>query len=420
MRKPETIERLYLDFDGFFASVMQQAMPGIRGRPVGVIPFDKAAANATVVIACSKEAKALGVPNVIPVPEAKKLCPDLILVEQRPDLFRRAHNALLNEIACEIPIDTVKSIDELTCKLDKADITHPHGLAWRLKKRIRENVGDQITCSIGFAANRFLAKIACKMDKPDGVTIWKPEDLPGPLLTLPFDDIPGIGMRMAARLAKAGIYNTGDLWATAPKQMRALWGNVNGERFWYALHGYDVEAQPTGRGMYGHGRVLPPGLRTLDKAKDVARMLLMKACRRMRRDGWYAGRLSIWLDLRINKRSTGWYRDYPLPCVRDDHASLTVLNILWAEAAMYLPPAHEIIRVGVTLDKLTPAEGRQLDFLLNDDAERQRWEAITDTIDRLNAQFGKRVVTIGPWNPPGEYVGGKISYTRIPSAEDFW
>ena len=59
MRKPETIERLYLDFDGFFASVMQQAVPGLRGRPVGVIPFDTSAADTTVVIACSKEAKLL-------------------------------------------------------------------------------------------------------------------------------------------------------------------------------------------------------------------------------------------------------------------------------------------------------------------------------------------------------------------------
>ena len=68
MRKPETIESLYLDFDGFFASVMQQAMPALRGRPVGVIPFESDAADSTVVIACSKEAKAMGCQNVMPVP----------------------------------------------------------------------------------------------------------------------------------------------------------------------------------------------------------------------------------------------------------------------------------------------------------------------------------------------------------------
>src|ERR1700676_3946360 len=133
MRKAETIEKLYLDFDGFFASVMQQAVPSLRGRPVGVIPFETSAANSTVVIACSKEAKAAGCKNVMRVPDARLLCPDIVLVTQRPDLFRRAHNALLNEISCEIPIETVKSIDELACKFNKPSIADPKGLAKRLK-----------------------------------------------------------------------------------------------------------------------------------------------------------------------------------------------------------------------------------------------------------------------------------------------
>lgn len=258
MRKPETIERLYLDFDGFFASVMQQAMPALRGKPVGVIPFDIAAAHTTAVIACSKEAKLYGVKNVMRVRDAKAICPQIILVTQRPDLFRRAHNALLNEIACEIPIDTVKSIDELTCRLDRRDIDNPDELALRIKTRIRENIGKQITCSIGFAANRLLAKMACKMDKPDGVTIWRPADMPGPMLSLPISEISGIGARMERRLNHAGIHTMSDLLNTEPKQLRRLWGNVNGERMWYALNGYDIQAIPTGRGMYGHGRVLPP------------------------------------------------------------------------------------------------------------------------------------------------------------------
>ena len=103
-RKPETIERLYLDFDGFFASVVQQAITSLRGRPVGVIPFETSAAYSTMVIACSKEAKALGCKNVMRMPETLKACPDLAPVTQRPDPFHRAHNALLNEITCEIPI----------------------------------------------------------------------------------------------------------------------------------------------------------------------------------------------------------------------------------------------------------------------------------------------------------------------------
>jgi DNA polymerase-4 len=116
---------MYLDFDGFFASVMQQVYPKLRGKPVGVIPVETGAVDSTSVIACTKEAKAMGCKNVMPVREARRICPNLILVPQRPDLYRRAHNTLLNEIACEIPIEAIKSIDELSCKLDKAKPVEP-------------------------------------------------------------------------------------------------------------------------------------------------------------------------------------------------------------------------------------------------------------------------------------------------------
>jgi DNA polymerase-4 len=417
MRKAATIEKLYLDFDGFFASVMQQAMPELRGKPVGVIPFETAAAHSTVVIACSKEAKAAGCQNVMPVPEARSLCPDLVLVTQRPDLYRRAHNALLNEISCEIPIETVKSIDELSCTLDKSARADPLSLAKKIKDRIRRNIGDQITCSIGFAANRLLAKIACKMDKPNGVTVWRPEDMPGPLLSLPLGKVPGVGGRMGQRLNAAGIHTTHDLWHSQPKHLRALWGNVNGERMWYALHGYDIHAMPTSRGMYGHGRVLPPQWRDIEHSRSCSRLLLTKAARRMRRDGYYAGNVWLWLDM----RKGGWFAQRELPCVQDDHACLSALGALWEKARAEIPRRSEIIRVGVTLAGLSPAGERQLDLLLNDDAKRRKCERITHAVDGLNRKFGKRVVAVGPWTPPpGGYAGGKIAYNRIPSAEDFW
>lgn len=417
MRKPSTIEKLYLDFDGFFASVMQQAMPHLRGKPVGVIPFETSAASSTIVIACSKEAKAKGCKNVMTVREARNICPELVLVTQRPDLYRRAHNALLNEITCEIPIETVKSIDELSCKLDSRDIADPAGLAKRIKTRISSNIGDQITCSIGFAANRMLAKIAGKRNKPNGVTIWRPEDLPEPLFSLTFADIPGVGGRMGARLERAGIFTVRDLYNAQPKRLRALWKNVNGERLWYALHGYDIQAQPTERGMYGHARVMPPKWRTIQHATDCSRLLLTKAARRMRRDNFYASSLWLWLDMRDGQ----WGNTQEMPCVQDDMACLAALGTLWSKAVKEISPKVEIVRVGVTLGELTPATERQLDLLLNDDKQRQKSEVLTNAIDHLNRKFGKRVVTIGPWvPPPGGYAGGKISYTRIPSAEDFW
>lgn len=415
MRKPETIEHLYLDFDGFFASCEQLRDPSLRGRPVGVVPY---VGGRTCIIACSREAKARGVKNVMMVDEAKALCRDLVLVPQKPDLYRRAHNALLSEIGAIIAIDTVKSIDELACRLDPPAIRDPHSVATRIKRAIRYNIGASIACSIGFAANRHLAKIAGGTQKPDGLSIWHPSQMPGPLLRVPLEDIPGIGRRMHRRLAQARIASTEQLLETQPKQMRALWRNVTGERLWYVLNGYDVEAPLTDRGMYGHARVLPPEARDLASAREIARLLLTKAARRLRRGGYYASGLHLWLQMGDNS----WSDYRTLPQVRDDQAVLEALAIMWARVEAAHPRRRpKVLRVGVHLCDLTPASTRQLDFLHNDDTERQRWERIGDAIDLLNAKYGRTVTSVGPWAPPkGGNVGGKISYTRIPSAEDFW
>lgn len=416
MRRPAECERLYLDFDGFFASVEQLVRPHLRGKPIGVVPFKDA--KFTCVIACSREAKVRGVQNVMTIQAAREVCPDIILVPQSPDLYRRAHNALLSEISAVIPIDAVKSIDELTCRLTPSQRRDPRAVGLEIKKRIADHISAQITCSIGFAANRQLAKMACKAGKPNGNCVWHPDDMPGPLLKLKLADIPAIGSRMENKLERSGIFTVAELLATQPKHMRKLWGNVTGERLWYALHGYDVQTPPSGRSMYGHSRVLPPDHRLTQHAKAASRLLLVKAARRLRRDGWSAGRLWLSLNLRDDR---SYFRAAWLPAVQDDQAVLSALEKLWADLLKRLTRSARIISLGVTLSELTRTSERQLDILLNDDVERKKWERLTAAIDKLNAKHGRTLVSVGPWTPPpGGYAGGKISYTRIPRSEDFW
>lgn len=421
MRKPETIERLYLDFDGFFASVHQQLDRNLRGRPVGVIPFE--GTDRTCVIACSREAKAFGVKNVMGVAEARAACPDIILVPQKPDLYRRAHNALIAEIQSVIPVDAVKSIDELTCRLDDAGRRDPELLVARLKSTLASNVGPYITSSVGIAANRQLAKMACKAGKKsaghygDGLMVWHPQDMPAPLLAINLEDIPGIGTNMARRLFRAGIQTTEQLYRLQPKHMRKLWNNVTGERLWYALHGYDIQAPESERGMVGHGRVLPPESRSLSGAYEIGRLLLIKAARRLRREGYYCAGVWLWLSIRDGQ----WSGKHHLPIVNDDQAILAGLDALWRQVRKDHPRGTTVFRISVTLYSLSRADQRQLDMLLMDDRQRRRAEEASQAIDALNARYGSTVVSHGLWRPPaGGHVGGKISYTRIPSAEDFW
>jgi DNA polymerase-4 len=420
MRKPTSPERLYLDFDGFFASVEQTARPGLRGLPVGVVPF-AGAGDRGIIIACSREAKLAGVGSLMTVRDARAVCPSIVTVPQSPDLYRRAHNALIAEIGTVIPIDAVKSIDELTCRLVGYERDDPRELGARIKTKLAKVFGPYLTCSIGYAGNRQLAKMACKAGKRsvigvygDGNELWHPQAMPGPLLTQKLSDIPGVGERMKQRLYAAGIYELEHLLSAAPKQVRALWRNVTGERLWYALHGFDLQT-PTGtRGMYGHGRVLSPDVRTPSAAYEIARLLTVKAARRLREDKWYAGGFFLF----VGNYKSGWQGVHKMQPAFDDKAALTALSVLWAEALKVLRPPFN--RVHVTLLDLSAVSSRQLDLLDNDDAERTRWEKLSVAVDSLNHRYGRTLVSIGPWpQKRGDYIGGKISFTRIPRAADF-
>ncbi|WP_281299720.1 MULTISPECIES: hypothetical protein [unclassified Iodidimonas] len=415
MRKPQRLECMYIDFDGFFASVEEQARPALRGRAIGVIPFEHA--TATIVIAANAKAKRFGVKTGTDVVEARRLCPEIALVPQSPDLYARAHHKLILEIESVLPIDVVCSIDELACTLKAEDQADPHQLARRIKDRIRDRVGPYVTCSIGMAPNRHLAKIASDMNKPDGLTILYPDDLPGPLLDLELDDLPGIGRQMQRRLNAAGIWSLSDLWDTQPKQLRALWGNVNGERFWYALHGYAVQAEATQKSMFGHGRVLPPDRRGYDDASDYSRLLTIKAARRMRRERFLARRFGLWLMMKDDR----WSGEMPLAESNDDHSSLHALEQLWQRARANLPPGLRVVRVHVAHYDLVPEGHRQLDLLTPETHQSERWRKISTIIDQVNAKYAATVISQGVWAPPpGGYAGAKIAFSRIPDIEDGW
>ena len=245
-------KRLYLDFDSYFAAVEEQAAPAPHGRPVAVLPYEGAR---TCVISANAAAKRHGVGTGTGVDEACRRCPGITLIGQRPDLYVRVQRRVANAVNAELPIDAVCSVDELCYVLGARDEAEDVGR--RIKARLREAVGPRVTCSMGVASNRWLAKVASAMDKPDGFTVL--DALPGRLLALDLEDLPGVGARVRARLRRAGIGTVSALWEARPKALRAVWGSVHGERLWYALHGHDVGPLRTRRGSVGHGRVAAAG-----------------------------------------------------------------------------------------------------------------------------------------------------------------
>lgn len=416
MRKPAGLERLYVDFDSFFASAEQHLEPRLRGRPVGVIPVDS---EHTGLIAVSREAKALGLKRGTFVRDARRLCPGLVLVTARHELYVELHHTIVAAIETVLPVKAVCSIDEMVCVLTPSEQARALALARRVKETIAREIGPSLTCSVGLGPNELLAKIAAEMQKPDGLVALHPDSLPGPLLSLPLSDIPGIARGNAARLARAGITDMAALWRLQPKELRRLWGSVEGERLWMGLHGYAVERPETQRRMFGHGRVLPADWRHLGGAYACARVLLAKASSRMRRAGFAARTLALWLT---DRESAGWYGEERFPPTWDDPALLASLARLFLHAERELPPRSRSRSVHVTLHDLVPVreiEGDLFGFTREAQLKRRR-EYLSLLADRLNASHRRTLLHWGPWTTiPGGYAGAKIAFNRIPDPADF-
>jgi DNA polymerase IV len=415
MRKPSGVERLYVDFDSFFATAEQHLRPELRGRPVGIIPIDT---PNTGLIAASREAKRLGIKRGMWVREARQVCPEIVLVAARHEKYVALHKEILNAIASVAPVAGVRSIDEMVCVIAGNDGGDAAATGRAVKRTIAQNIGPTVTCSVGLGPNELLAKIAAEMEKPDGLVIIRPEDLPGPLLRLSLTDIPGIARGNAARLERAGITDMAGLWALAPKQARAIWGNVEGERLWALLHGYAIERPATERAMFGHGRVLPHSWRNPERIEICARVLAIKAARRMRREGFAAGALALWFT---DRDTAGWFGEERFAPVFDDRSILTRLRNLFAGARRTGAPLNGR-SLHVVLHDLVPAGEvtRDLFEFAPEFQTRRRWEHLSLLIDGLNARYGRAVVNLGQWiEPPGGYAGAKIAFNRIPDEADF-
>ncbi|WP_112662678.1 Y-family DNA polymerase [Microvirga flavescens] len=412
---PSGLERLYIDFDSFFASAEQHLDPRLCGRPVGVIPV---ASDHTGLIAVSREAKALGLKRGMVVREARQQCPSIVLVEARHETYVALHKAILETVESVVPVKGVRSIDEMVCALLPSEQRQAEAIALRIKDKLAETFSPALTCSIGLGPNDLLAKIAAEMNKPDGLVIFHPDDLPGPLLTLPLTEVPGIAKGNAARLARAGVTDMAGFLRLQPKEARRIWGSVEGERLWMGLHGYAVERPETERRMFGHGRILPAEWRHLGGAYACARVLLAKAASRMRREGFAARSLGLWLN---DRQGAEWHGEKRFPAAWDDPAFLTALAELFRRAKREYTSrrAHSLHIVLHDLQPMTEA-GRDL-FSDTPDAQlRRRMESLSLVADRLNAQYKSRMLHFGPWAAiPGGYAGAKIAFNRIPDAEDF-
>lgn len=437
---------LFIDFNAYFAAVEQHDNPALRGRPVVVSPLDSEHAGA---IAVSYEARAAGIRRGTSVREARQLCPGIAVLPARHDRYVAVHRQLMAEVEHHLPLFKVYSIDEAAFQLSRSEASPAPALAIarKVKQGIAENVGPALRSSIGLAPTRLLAKLAAEMHKPDGLNVLTMEELPHRLADMTLTDIPGIGASMGARLARAGVHDFLSLWRIEPKQARAIWGSIQGERFWYALHGHEVEEPATKKSMIGHSRVLSREHERADAARIVARALLLKAASRLRHYGLFASALSVSVRLRPEGGRDGARR---FAYSQNTFCFLRAFDEIWSELFGKQAKGAQV-RCGAVTIYLAgfAAEGdaklRQGDLFEPanpaDDRQARLWRAI----DRINAdpdhkfrRLGRRAdaaETAGgaPTRPVTRhvmlarqsglnlnYLGVKIAFSRVPEEAEFF
>lgn len=414
------INWLFLDLNSYFASIEQQENPSLRGQPVAVVPM---MADGTCAIAASYEAKKYGIRTGTKIYEAKKLCPNLKLVLARHDKYVEYHHRIIEEVALHTPINKVWSIDELSSRLppNKRNREAATALATRIREGIWKNIGDAINCSIGFAPNGYLAKVATNMMKPNGLVFLEKDSLPGPLFDLNLRAFPGIGHNMEINLRERGITTTEQFWNLSPKQARKIWGSVEGEKFWYNLHGFEVPVKDeTNRTIIGHSRILEPELRPPSVAKLVARRLVIKAAARLRRYDLYATSFDVSFR---SADGQGWSAATKLSPSQDNFAFLKSFDDLWDGLMKTYRPAL-LKKISINMSGL--CERQQITPDLFDRASpaheklQKKNEKLSGVMDLLNEKFGKESVTLGisPQTQAG-FVGTKIAFSRIPDIAEF-
>ena len=229
---------LYMDLDAFFASVEIRENPSLAGKPmmVGGNPETKQG----VVSTCSYEARKYGIHSGMPASQAAKLCPDIIMIRGNFSLYKQVSDNIMGIVKHYSPVMKVAGNDE--AYLDLTDIVADYEEAKQLATELKDDIyaSEKLTCSIGIAPTKILAKIASETDKPDGLAVIKPLEIAEFLAPNKITIIPGIGKKSAEIYRKNNIYTCGDLAKLPYQLVHQKWGKY-GLKTWKLVNGYNTE-----------------------------------------------------------------------------------------------------------------------------------------------------------------------------------
>ncbi len=375
VRPPEPI--LHADLDAFYASVEVLKDPSLAGKPVVV----GGPGARGVVASASYEARKFGVRSAMPAVRARRLCPDIVFVKADFEAYRAHSNRFREVLLAHTPLVEPISLDEAF--LDVVGATMLFGSPVEIAAKIRADVAREVgvTCSIGVAPSKFIAKLASDGCKPDGLLHVKVDDVVSFLEPLPVGRLWGVGEKTGETLGRLGIRTIGDLGRTPESILKRVLGDASARHLWELANGIDprdvIPYEPPK--SVSHEETFE---RDLDDDVEILRELLDLSGRvaaRLREDGYRAR--TVVLKARLANFQT-LTRSRTLPDATEIGADLYRVV-----AGLYraLPGERRRIRLlGVQATGLVPAGAEQLALL-----HGERWGDVERTLDRIERRFGR-------------------------------
>lgn len=381
---------LYVDLNSCFATTEQQARPKLRGKPVGIV--NRIAEHSTL-IAASIEAKALGVKVGMRVEEAKAIVPNIIFAETEPSKYIYVHNKLKDILKSYSPNVVMKSIDEGLVDLSEAGKNvrnkTPRELALEIKEHLKDEVGCYMKCNVGFSYNRFLAKLAGELHKPDGMDCITHDNIREVFSHLKLTDLPGINKKVEKRLKTYSINTPLELLDAEEETLRVqVMGSIEGTKWYFRLRGTEVDERDESTKTIGRQFVLPPNPK-IDDVKMRLAHLAEDVGYRLRSQKLYARGIYVFATFNMSERSFYMHKN-----ILKNETFSTDSDIIEYSKNLF----NEILKeaksdnpriIGVTLYKLDDTETKQLSF---GHEKQEKSKEVAKVIDEINQRFGSRTV----------------------------
>ncbi len=404
--KPPTI--LHLDLNSCFASIEQQANPLLRNKPVAVAAYTSPNG---CIIAPSVEAKRLGIKVGMRVRDGKSICRELIILPPDPNKYRATHlkmKAILSDYTDRI---APKSIDEFVLDFEGSPIFGRMGImdiGREIKRRIKEEAGDYLTVSVGIAPNRWLAKTAASLHKPDGLDLVNKDNFMQTYLGLTLSDLCGIKTNNAVRLYNMGIFTVADFYAAPAHLLKAAFGSVVGYYWYLRLKGYEADDVIFARRSYGNSYALPKPFSTPEELAPILQKLVVKMGMRMRKAGYRARGVHVGL---LYRDWSYWHHGQVQPETVFDSRDIYKAATKILEHCPYRRPVHTL---SVSCFDLVKAD--HLQTVLLDDLVKK--ENLVKAVDKINERWGNYVLTPALMLGAGDNVPDRVAFGGIKELEE--